>query len=631
MRLSITVAIVATVATVAVPLASVDFNTADPATLPPAGQTASAPPAYRFPTAVSSNGRYFVDQVGDPIPLFVDHQWNLIARGGEWDETGVGTTTPQAVFEGYAAIQAANGFNAVQVLAISSAGVEPANADGSTWDGIVPFGTGGIGDLNEPYWSRVDAFLDACAAKGLTVILNLVSSYTLATGQAMNGLNTTNGATFGTAIGNRYKDTPNLIYQFGVDYFGSHEDDFAAITDAIQATGDTHLVTVQYMAESNTRTDSNDTPTDTFGASTDISYDEIYSYNANYVEVERAYQLSSPAIRPTFMANGHYDQSSTTSTYDWHLMADLMGWALTSGSKGMFYGSEDTWQWNSGAYKALPDLSFPNGPWGATITWFTALDGWQKLVPDFGSAFIRSSRGTKLAPITPGGAGGDYNNTDPQNDYLTGAVTPDGTLALLYTPTARAITINTAEMVASYTAKWVDPYDGSVTAAASSASSYTTPGTNSGGDHNWYLLLEDPTGPTATPGDPGDPGDPRAISAVRFSKVQYDSPGNETGNNKSLNHEWVVVMNHGNKAKYLTGWTIRDRQGHVFKFPTFKLKPGKRVKLHTGKGTNSNKDLYWKQNSYVWRNTGDKAILKNKSKTLVDSCKWGDGGGSSAC
>ena len=76
-------------------------------------------------------------------------------------------------------------------------------------------------------------------------------------------------------------------------------------------------------------------------------------------------------------------------------------------------------------------------------------------------------------------------------------------------------------MVASYTAKWVDPYNGSVTAAASSASSYTTPGTNSDGDHNWYLLLEDPTGPTATPGDPGDPGDPSAYP-------QSDSPRSST-------------------------------------------------------------------------------------------------------
>ena len=82
----------------------------------------------------------------------------------------------------------------------------------------------------------------------------------------------------------------------------------------------------------------------------------------------------------------------------------------------------------------------------------------------------------------------------------------------------------------------------------------------------------------------------------------------------------------------LTGWTIRDPQGHIFKFPmSFKLEPGKTVKVHTGKGTDTNKDLYWKQDGYVWNNEGDKAILKNKSKTVVDTCKWGSGGSSTTC
>ena len=55
------------------------------------------------------------------------------------------------------------------------------------------------------------------------------------------------------------------------------------------------------------------------------------------------------------------------------------------------------------------------------------------------------------------------------------------------------------------------------------------------------------------------------------------------------------------------------------------------VTLHTGHGKNTATDLYWGQSTYVWNNTGDKAILKNKAKTTVDTCKWGDGSGSIAC
>lgn len=122
-----------------------------------------------------------------------------------------------------------------------------------------------------------------------------------------------------------------------------------------------------------------------------------------------------------------------------------------------------------------------------------------------------------------------------------------------------------------------------------------------------------------------------AASPVRFVYVQYDSPGSDTGSNKSLNAEWVRVKNHGKKARKLTGWTIRDPQGHVYKFPTFTLKPGKAVRVHTGKGKNTKTDLFWRKDWYVWNNTGDTAILKNKAKKRVDTCRWGDGDGTTAC
>jgi hypothetical protein len=450
--------------------------------------------------AVSATGRYFLDQNGAPVALFWDHQWNLIANAGEWKELGAGTT-PRAVFASYAAEQAANGFNGVLTLAVS--GAAGSHQNGTTWDGIAPFVSGAIGNLNNAYWTRVDQFIDAMAAQGITVILNLASSYAEASGGALSGLNPTNGAAYGTAIGTRYQGRPNIVYEFGVDDFGYADASYQAIADAIRATGDTHLITVQHMAESNSRTDSASSPIGTFGADADVDHDEVYSYNASYLETQRDYQLSGPT-RPTLFANGHYDQSATNDDYDWHVLADNLGWALTSGSQGSYYGSEATWEWGSGAHAALSQLTFPNGPWPATIRWFTSLDGWWKLVPDFGSSFITSARGTKLAAIPSGGNGGGYDATDPQNDYLTGAVAPDGTLAVLYTPVARTISVDTTKLAAGFRGNWVDPYSGAVVAATGSGVSYSTPGPNSHGDGNWYLVLGADTpitpGPTPQPG-----------------------------------------------------------------------------------------------------------------------------------
>jgi hypothetical protein len=33
----------------------------------------------------------------------------------------------------------------------------------------------------------------------------------------------------------------------------------------------------------------------------------------------------------------------------------------------------------------------------------------------------------------------------------------------------------------------------------------------------------------------------------------------------------------------------------------------------------------------VWNNTGDTARLQNKAGTFLDTCKWGDGDGNTAC
>jgi Lamin Tail Domain len=120
-------------------------------------------------------------------------------------------------------------------------------------------------------------------------------------------------------------------------------------------------------------------------------------------------------------------------------------------------------------------------------------------------------------------------------------------------------------------------------------------------------------------------------SAVRFSRVQYDSPGRDTRSNASLNAEWARITNHSSRAKTVTGWTVRDREGHVYRFPALTLGSGKRVTLHTGRGKNTATDLYWGRTRYVWNNAGDKALLKNRARTTVDSCKWGDGSGSRMC
>ena len=122
-----------------------------------------------------------------------------------------------------------------------------------------------------------------------------------------------------------------------------------------------------------------------------------------------------------------------------------------------------------------------------------------------------------------------------------------------------------------------------------------------------------------------------AASAVQITYVQYDSPGPDTRSNKSLNAEWVRIRNFSSTKKTMSGWTLRDRAGHVYRFNTFALKPGKSVRIHTGKGANTAADRYWRRDRYVWNNRGDKAILRNRAGTTMGTCTWGDGDGTKTC
>ncbi|MBA2724807.1 MAG: lamin tail domain-containing protein [Actinobacteria bacterium] len=119
-----------------------------------------------------------------------------------------------------------------------------------------------------------------------------------------------------------------------------------------------------------------------------------------------------------------------------------------------------------------------------------------------------------------------------------------------------------------------------------------------------------------------------ALAGIRFTKIQYESPGTDTGSNTSLNGEFVVIKNKGAAAKGLRGWKLKDRRnttegGNItFTFPRFRLGAGRTVTIHSGRGTNTRTDLYWGRSNYVWGDDSDTAYLYKPSGTLADRCYY---------
>jgi hypothetical protein len=122
-----------------------------------------------------------------------------------------------------------------------------------------------------------------------------------------------------------------------------------------------------------------------------------------------------------------------------------------------------------------------------------------------------------------------------------------------------------------------------------------------------------------------------ALPAIMIYKVQYNSPGSDTGSNTSLNAEYVVIKNTTRNNRVLTGWTLRDKTGYTYKFPAFTLKAGAIVTVHTGRGSATSTHRYYNRSWYVWNNTGDTAYLRNASGTTVDTCSWSGTGTATYC
>jgi Lamin Tail Domain len=121
-----------------------------------------------------------------------------------------------------------------------------------------------------------------------------------------------------------------------------------------------------------------------------------------------------------------------------------------------------------------------------------------------------------------------------------------------------------------------------------------------------------------------------ATSPVAIHEIFYNSPGPDRGSNASLNAEWVQLRNSSGHSVTLTHWTLRDRAGHVYTFGTYRLNAHGSVKIHTGKGSNTQTNRYWGHSWYIWNNNGDGATLKNASGTVISRCSYSDPGENSA-
>jgi hypothetical protein len=95
-------------------------------------------------------------------------------------------------------------------------------------------------------------------------------------------------------------------------------------------------------------------------------------------------------------------------------------------------------------------------------------------------------------------------------------------------------------------------------------------------------------------------------AGVDVSIISVIGPG-------SLANEQLVIKNNGHDALVLTEWTLKDSKGITYTFPQLTIYPGGTAQIHTGSGTDTASDLYWRRSSPVWE-SGDLAVLYDSQK-----------------
>jgi len=101
---------------------------------------------------------------------------------------------------------------------------------------------------------------------------------------------------------------------------------------------------------------------------------------------------------------------------------------------------------------------------------------------------------------------------------------------------------------------------------------------------------------------------------LSVTETHVDAEGNDRFN---LTDEWVEISNSGDETIDLSGWVIRDETfGHRFELAG-RLDPGATLRVRSGEGTGSTKEMYLGERYPVWSNSGETIVLVDPTGVFV--------------
>jgi hypothetical protein len=444
-----------------------------------------------FPLTVRPGQRYLEDAVGRPFLIHGDAAWSLIVQ-----------LTREEV-ELYLDDRRARGFNTILVELIEArfAANPPANVYGHQPFRGQPFGAlaslanflpsqmapygarfvtrfADFSQPNEAYFSHVDWVLRRAAERGFLVILAPSFVGWGGGSQGWYSAMVANGPDrlrqYGEYLGRRYRDFENILWLHGGDDNPPRKDLVRAIAEGIAkfsprslhtAHGAPETAAIQYWA-----------------GEAWIGVNNIYTYEPVYaVALE---QYARHERMPFFLLESAYENEHDTTEQRLRTQAYQ---AILSGAAGQIFGNNPIWHFGGpGLFPARMSWQEALGSPGArSMTHLRRLLAslpWWLLEPDADHTLLINGRG-------------------PEQERAVAARAADRSLALVYLPSRRGITVDLEQLAGpQIAAHWYDPSDGRISMVrgapypAIGTEEFTPePGSNGSRFSDWVLILESVT------------------------------------------------------------------------------------------------------------------------------------------
>lgn len=463
----------------------------------------AAEPTRTPPLRVSDNGRFLVNENGQPLFWLGDTSWGMLSKCVRED------AKDQPSILRYFENRQAKRFNVLQVVLINSPAVASAY-------GHRPFIEG---DFTRPllvegpdndYWDLADWFIDQAAAHGMYLALLPIWSDSFDNNQPVAKYPQV-AYRYGHFIGSRYRKRTHIIWVLGGDPIPDRDvinplrlasiramaegiADGVNGFDAFDGQADYSTALMTYHPRGGGQSSSKVLHQEPWLDLNMIQTTTQFAFS-NYNTVSADYQKTP--VKPTLDAEVAYEDSLSLNGKEpqdrrispWHVRLAAY-WNVFAGGFGHTYGHRSFISFVRDGEKLR---------WGAEIPWHKSLDAPGSFQMTHLRNLMESRPVLSRIPdqsIIAGDAGKGFDHGQATRDR-------DGAYAMIYLPRGKPVTVNMDKISGGKArAWWFDPRQGK----SSQVGEFDAAGTrrfeppSSGEENDWVLVLDDATKQFPAPG-----------------------------------------------------------------------------------------------------------------------------------